>query len=134
MPGAFEQLKKMDIAIAILAGPSSTTVKEVLGKHNLVGHVACFATSDIVSPKLGPLRKQDGSAYKYLIEEMKVDPSEMIHVGDNVELDGDVPKGLGITAILINRNGREDLSEASRAGHTVISNMQELLVFLKRQS
>ena len=134
VPGTFEQLRKMDITIAILAGPSSTTVKEVLGKYNLLGHVACFATSDIVSPKLGPLRKQDGSAYKYLIEKMKVDPSETIHVGDNVELDGDVPKSLGITAVLINRNEREDLLEASRAGHTVISKMQELLDFLKRRS
>jgi len=134
VPGTFEQLRKMDITIAILAGPSSTTVKEVLGKYNLLGHVACFATSDIVSPKLGPLRKQDGSAYRYLIGKMKVDPSETMHVGDNVELDGDVPKSLGITAVLINRNEREDLLEASRAGHTVISKMQELLDFLKRRS
>ena len=134
VPGTFEQLREMDIAIAILAGPSSSTVKEVLKSHNLLGYVACFATSDIVSPKMGPLRKQDGSAFIYLIEKMKVDPCETIHVGDNVQLDGDVPKSLGIMAILINRNEREDLVEASRAGHTVISNMQELLAFIKRLS
>ena len=133
VPGAFEQLRKMDIATAILAGPSSTTVKEVLRNYKLLGNIACFATSDIVSPKLGPLRKDDGSAYKYLIEKMQVDPCEAIHVGDHVRLDGDVPKSLGITAILINRNEREDLLEASRAGHTVISDMQELLVFIKRE-
>ena len=134
VPGTFEKLRAMDITVAILAGPSSTTVKEVLKRHNLLGRIACFATSDIVSPKLGPLRKVDGSAYKYLIEKMKVKPFETLHVGDNVQVDGDVPKSLGIMAILINRNNRKDLVEASRAGHTVISNMQELLGFIRSKN
>lgn len=64
---------------------------------------------------------------------MEVEPGEVIHVGDNIRLDGDVPKSLGITAVLINRNKREDLAEASQTGHTVIENMQELLAFINRE-
>ncbi len=130
VPEAFRQLQQMGMAIAIVAGPSSAAVKGVLKRYRLLEYVVCFATSDVVSTELGPLRKQDGTAYQYALAQMQLKPSEALHVGDNVQVDGDVPKNLGVTPILINRNQREDLRRAAKR-HIVISNMQQLLKIIK---
>lgn len=131
VPKALRQLKQMNMTITILAGPTSATIKEILEKYNLLGYIECFGTSDIVTPKLGPLLKGNGTAYLYVLERTKTKPEEAIHVGDNPQLDGDVPKGLGITPILINRSKREDLRKAASRGYTVISDLQQLLKIIK---
>jgi len=131
VPEAFKQLKEMGITITIVAGPASATIKGVLEKYNLLRYIECFATSDIVAPELGPLLKENGSAYLYVLERTKTKPQEAIHVGDNPQVDGDVPKSLGITSILINRSKREDLGKAASRGYTVISDMQQLLKIIK---
>ena len=95
------------MTITIIAGPTSATIKEVVEKYNLLGCIECFATSDVVAPELGPLLKENGTAYLYVLERTKNKPQEVIHVGDNPQLDGDIPKGLGMTPILINRSKRE---------------------------
>lgn len=127
VPEALRQLKEMSMTITILAGPTSATIKEVLEKHNLLGYIECFATSDIITPEFGPLLKENGTAYLYVLERTKAKPEEAVHVGDNPQLDGEVPKGLGITPILINRTKREDLRKAAPRGYTVISDLQQLL-------
>lgn len=131
VPEALRQLKEMGMAIAIIAGPTSATIKQVVEKYNLLGYIECFATSDIVSPKLGPLLKENGTAYLYVLDTTRTKPQEAIHVGDNPQLDGDVPKSLGIIPILINRSRREDLGKAASRGYTVISDMQQLLRIIK---
>lgn len=131
VPEAFKQLKEMGITITIVAGPASATIKGVLEKCNLLRYIECFATSDIVAPEFGPLLKENGTAYLYVLERTKTKPQEAIHVGDNPRLDGDVPKGLGITPILINRSKREDLAKAASRGYVVIYDMQQLLKIIK---
>ena len=131
VPEALRQLKEMRMTITILAGPTSPTIKEVLDKHNLLGYIECFATSDIMTSEFGPLLKGNGTAYLYVLERTKTKPEEAVHVGDNPKLDGDVPKGLGITPILINRSKREDLRRAASRGYTVISDLQQLLKIIK---
>lgn len=131
VPEVLRQLKKMSMTITILAGPTSATIKEVLERHNLLGCIECFATSDIVTPELGPLLKENGTAYLYVLETTKTKPEEAIHVGDNPQLDGDVPRSLGITSILINRSKRKDLRKAASRGYRVISNLQQLLEIIK---
>ena len=128
---AFRQFKEMGLTIAIVAGPTSVTIKEVLEKYDLLGYIECFATSDIVTPEFGPLLKENGTAYLYVLEKTKSKPQEAVHVGDNPELDGDVPRDLGITPVLINRSKREDLGRAASKGYTVISDMQQLLEIIK---
>jgi len=128
---AFRQIKEMGMTIAIVAGPTSATIKEVLERYNLLGYVECFATSDIVTPELGPLLKENGTAYLHVLRKTKIEPQEAVHVGDNPQLDGDVPRGLGITPVLIDRSKREDLGEAASRGYTVIPDMQQLLKIIK---
>jgi len=128
---AFRQFKEMGLTIAIVAGPTSVTIKEALEEYNLLRYVECFATSDIVTPEFGPLLKENGTAYLYVLERTKTKPQEAIHVGDNPQLDGDVPRGLGITPVLINRSKRKDLGEAASRGYTVVSDMQQLLEIIK---
>ena len=134
VPEALRQLNEMSMTVTILAGPSSATIREVLEKHNLLGYIQCFGTSDIVTPELGPLLKENGTAYQYVLERTQAKPEEAIHVGDNPRLDGDVPKGLGITPILIDRSRREDLRKAASRGYTVISDLQQLLRIIKHYS
>jgi len=129
---AFRQFKEMGMITAIVAGPTSATIKEALEKYNLLRYVEYYATSDIVTPEFGPLLKENGTAYLYVLERTKTKPQEAVHVGDNPQLDGDVPRGLGITPVLINRSKREDLGRAASRGYTVISNMQQLLKIIKR--
>jgi FMN phosphatase YigB (HAD superfamily) len=133
VPQAIAQLKEMGMTITVVAGPTSAMIKEVLEKHNLLGYIECFATTDIVSLGLGPLNKLNGTAYLYVLERTKTKPQEVIHVGDNPRVDGEIPKSLGITPILINRSKRVDLEKAASGGFTVISNMQKLLKIIRRE-
>ncbi len=131
VPEALRELKEMGMTITIVAGPTSATIKQALEKHNLLGYIECFATSDIVTPELGPLLKENRTAYLHVLERTKTKPQEAIHVGDDPQLDGDIPKSMGITPILINRSNRKDLVKATSRGFTVVSDMHQLLKIIK---
>lgn len=131
VPQALRELKEMDMTITIVAGPTSATIKEALEKNGLLRYIECFATSDIVAPELGPLLKENRTAYLHVLERTKTKPQEAIHVGDDPQLDGDVPKSMGITPILMNRSNRKDLVKAASRGYTVVSDMHQLLKIIK---
>ncbi|MCW4020135.1 MAG: HAD family hydrolase [Candidatus Bathyarchaeota archaeon] len=133
VPYGFERLKKMGVDIAILAGPSSKVIKKVLGKHGLLDYVVCYATGDIVCPELGKLCKEDGTAYTYLLRKTGSKPDEVIHVGDDIQVDYEVARKIGITPVLINRSGREDLKRAAQKGCFVVQNMKEFLHWIEEQ-
>ena len=43
--------------------------------------------------------KDDGSLYRMVLDELGIDPARMLHVGDNVHSDFNVPLGLGIRSL-----------------------------------
>jgi len=131
VPHAFEQLKKMGVRTAILAGPSSKEIKKVLGRHGLLDHIVCYSTGDVVSPEFGKLRKEDGTAYLYLLQQTSSKPNEVIHVGDNIQADYEAATELGITPILINRSGREDLKRAEQKGYSVVHDLSQFINMIK---
>lgn len=55
------------------------------------------------------LSKAKGSLFKKVLEELSIQPSEMLHIGDNLRSDYRVPKRLGISAIHISKDSRMNL-------------------------
>ena len=44
------------------------------------------------------------SFYLKICDDLKINPSEIIHIGDNKNFDYDIPRSIGIKAFLLDRN------------------------------
>jgi len=64
--------------------------------------------------------KKDEEVYKKIIKDLNIKPNEILHVGNHKEFDYDIPKSLGIKAILLDREGKYPDEET-------IKNLKELL-------
>ena len=53
--------------------------------------------------------KQNGSLFQYVLNESKITPDRIIHIGDNKKSDYLIPKKMGINAVLIPRNSKINL-------------------------
>ena len=63
--------------------------------------------------------KKDKEVYEKILEELGIKPEEMLHIGDHKERDVEIPRTVGINAILIDREGKEpnsikDLTEIKK--------------------
>ncbi|MFH1511690.1 MAG: hypothetical protein ABIF10_08425 [Candidatus Woesearchaeota archaeon] len=68
--------------------------------------------------------KKDEVVYKKILDILKITPSEMVHVGDSMKYDYEIPTKLGIKAFIIDRQGKEE-------GEQVIRSLYELSQILK---
>lgn len=73
------------------------TIDEILSKCGICGYTKLFLSSEI------GLQKGKGSLYKYILKDLKIKPSQMVHIGDGKVTDYLIPKRQGIYAIHIER-------------------------------
>lgn len=72
-------------------------IEKILEKNNLE-YYKLYLSSDIGK------RKSTGELYKYILNDLKIKPNEMIHFGDNYKSDYLRPKMLGINSKLVKYN------------------------------
>ena len=65
----------------------------------------------ISSAKIG-YRKPHPSIYKAALSEINASPKDVLFIGDNLENDYFGPKNIGLSAVLLNRNGTNQISES----------------------
>ncbi|HEB37754.1 MAG TPA: HAD family hydrolase [Thermoplasmatales archaeon] len=69
--------------------------------------------------------KKEGEVYRKVCEEMGIDKSEIIHVGDDYKFDFLAPRSIGIKAIYLDRKGGKN-------GDFVISSLEYLPDLINR--
>lgn len=69
------------------------TIEKILNKNGYINKEKLYLSSEI------KLTKANGDLYKYVLDEIKVQNSEMIHIGDNYYSDYEIPKKMDINAI-----------------------------------
>ncbi len=65
--------------------------------------------------------KSEGSVYERVCDSLHVDPSELVHIGDDMEFDYSVPSNVGVRAFLVDRE-RNNGSDQD-----VITDLREIL-------
>ena len=73
------------------------TIEKILTKNNYTNYYKLYLSSDLM------LTKASGNLYKYIIEDLKVAPSSIMHIGDNFHSDFNNPKLYGIDSIYIEK-------------------------------
>lgn len=91
-----------------------------------VGHVFDPA---IISGQVG-VEKPDPEIYRIAVERAGVDPSRTVHVGDSPRTDMEPARTVGITPILIDREGRYPQSEYHRI--TTLEGLPDLVAALEK--
>jgi putative hydrolase of the HAD superfamily len=94
---------------------------ELLHALDLVGHFDFIAAS----ARIG-FEKPHPRIFEWALEQAKVEPAAVVHVGDHVDADVQGAQALGINAVLIDRTGRYP-ADAVPDGVPVIRSLSELL-------
>jgi putative hydrolase of the HAD superfamily len=94
---------------------------ELLHSLDLVSHFDFIAAS----ARIG-FEKPHPRIFEWALEQAKVLPSEVIHVGDHVDADVLGARGVGIEGVLIDRRGRYAPEEIPE-GTAVITSLDELV-------
>lgn len=120
VPQVLERLSKIyNLVITSNATREFIDVEmEVSGLRSYFGRIFS-ATSDF------KLVKKTPEFYLAVCDILKVEPKELVHIGDHWDFDYLTPKSLGINAFYVDREGR-------RGGDSVIGNLMELEEKLKR--
>ncbi len=77
-------------------------IQQILLKLNI------FYDKLFVSSTIGKM-KQNGSLFQYVLNESKITPDNILHIGDNKKSDYLIPKKMGINAILISKDSKINL-------------------------
>lgn len=114
----------------------SQVLSELHPKHELI--VISNATREFLEPVLEETRlrgyfnkifsctsdfaqvKKSPEFYSGICDILRIEPSQLLHVGDNVQFDYLVPKQLGVKAFLLDRKNQAD-------GEHVIGSLSELI-------
>jgi putative hydrolase of the HAD superfamily len=62
--------------------------------------------------------KKTSDFYTLIYQNLKIDPSEMIHIGDNEKFDYTIPKSIGINTFYLNR-------KKTNSGEYIVFNLEE---------
>lgn len=73
---------------------SSKDLKQVLIRELKTNKFKLYVSSEFGK------RKHTGNLFKYVLQDLNVKPSQILHIGDNKESDFNIPKKLGINAYL----------------------------------
>lgn len=115
-----EKLKREGYRLALLSDTDCFTTDEVLDKYNL----RKYFDAVVLSYKVG-LLKTNPDMFKAVLEQLNVDKSEAIMIGDSLETDINGAKDANLKAVLIDRRDNRDFSPK-------ILNLEELDSFLKK--
>jgi REG-2-like HAD superfamily hydrolase len=122
-PDAYETLEGLQ-ARGLIVGAVSNWVwnlPELLHALDLVRQFDFIAAS----ARIG-YEKPHPRIFEWALEQARVEPATVIHVGDHVDADIEGARGVGIAGVLIDRSGRHRPEEVP-AGVPVIATLTELL-------
>jgi HAD superfamily hydrolase (TIGR01549 family) len=115
-----KELKRQKYLLFILSGNHSDGIIELLDEVQILSDFEDIITVD----KYHPLKVDN---YKTLIEKTKLQPSEILHIGDDLRTDGKAAD-YGINTIIIRRPKQFLLDEEeSLKNYKVITELSELL-------
>lgn len=119
-----EKLKQQEIKVGIITDGRSK------GQRNKIEALGLFDVVDdvIITDELGGIqfRKPCDIAFRIMITKWRLDPSEVIYVGDNVNKDFQAPRQLGMKTIWFrNKDGLYDRDETN--GILSVCNIEEIL-------
>lgn len=72
-------------------------IEKILIKNNYTNYYKLYLSSEL------KLTKASGNLYKYIIEDLKAEPSSIMHIGDNFHSDFNNPKLYGIDSVYIEK-------------------------------
>lgn len=70
-------------------------VSKILQREGIIGYEKLYLSSSLFK------RKYTGTMFKYIIDDLKIEKTQMVHIGDSFISDLKVPKSLGIACIHI---------------------------------
>lgn len=119
-----EELKRQGIKVGII------TDGRPIGQRNKLEALGLFDIVDdvIITDELGgeQFKKPCDIAFRIMMTKWRLDPSEVIYVGDNVNKDFQAPRQLGMKTIwLRNKDGLYDRNDAN--GIYSVCNLEEIL-------
>jgi putative hydrolase of the HAD superfamily len=114
VPEVLRRLKER-YSLIILSNAAREFIEVEMREGGLAGYfdLIVSATSDF------GLVKKSREFYRRICERLEVRPQGLIHVGDHWEFDYQIPRGVGITAFHLNRQGE-------RSGPDVIQDLRTL--------
>lgn len=68
-------------------------IKKILQKNGYIDNKKLYLSSEV------KLAKSKGDLFKYVLEDLKIEGTDMIHIGDNYRPDVEIPKKLNINAM-----------------------------------
>ena len=112
--------------LIISTNTSIEFINLVIRKINkVIGYSVFYKVFSCVT-NLG-LPRKDKVFYEYICKELKIKPSEILHVGDDLVYDYIIPKSVGFKTLLICRNFKR--MNKIKKDIKMISNLRELLKF-----
>jgi len=121
VPKVLDELKQRGFRLIIVTNARGEFVERELRKTGIENYFDRIfsSTSDF------GLVKKTVNLYQRVCDVLKISPREMIHVGDDLAFDFDVPRRLGILAFYLDRTGKHK-------GEFVIHSLEELNKRLQR--
>jgi len=99
--------------LIIASGIPSDLVEIILKKFKHYFKRIFSPVSDLQQAKKTP------EFYEMICKELGIKPSDMIHVGDDIYQDFNIPRAVGISSYLLDRTGE-------KTGDYIIKNLREL--------
>jgi FMN phosphatase YigB (HAD superfamily) len=126
--GAEEVLRALHVDRTIVMATSAdrsgeAEIRAALRRVNLADyfdHIFCYRNTG--------LQKSSSDFYRYILEALKIEPTDILMVGDHFKKDVQLANSVGITAVWLNRRDSED-----RQGlrHQTIHRLSDLLLLIK---
>ncbi len=118
-----KQLNRKKIKQYVLSGNHSDGIIELLEQNNIINFFEKIITVDKYNPQ-----KIDN--YKILLEHSKLQPSEILHVGDELKTDGIGARNYNLNVLIIRREEELVFSENLDQRFNTISKLTELFNYI----
>ncbi|XP_033643450.1 haloacid dehalogenase-like hydrolase domain-containing protein 3 [Asterias rubens] len=99
---------------------------DVLRSVNLASHFAFILLSVYTGHQ-----KPDAEIFRMAMERLKVQPEECLHVGDNVSQDYEGARAVGMSAVIVDRDGSLETSNPHVDSGHFIRDLSELTLIVK---
>lgn len=115
------EILKKDFRLILSTDNTKWLTIHKLKANNLLKYFdAIYSISDTQTTK------ETTKYYEYILKQEKIQPNEIIHIGDNTIRDGEIPEHFGMHTIIIDRAGIVNKSNT-------VKNFAEIPVFIKKK-
>ena len=111
--------KQRGVKIGIISNGFQNDIHEILSRTNLKGKFDVIVGVDNVGKP-----KPHGEIFRYALKKLKVNPGEVLFVGDDPEADWKGAEAAGLKVLLIDRNNK------IRGEYRKIRNLREIINYL----